>query len=267
MLTRSFSIDSKEFFLVVDLDSLETKVIDSIELSSFKKSDNAIDTNYALLVKKVFENSSLLENAGINSSFRSDKLQEIYLTIDMCPSSKKGFEKEFYQNIINLSTEHKIPISIAITNKWIKTHTKDFEWILKNKEYLDITWINHSANHYYDKNEKDLAKNFMLHDISAFEQEILDVEKMLLINGQTPSILFRFPGLISNKSLIKDLVEKYSLIPLGTNNWLAKDNKSIQNRDIILVHGNLNEHKGIQIFNNNIFEYKLGSLLGTLKIK
>lgn len=107
----------------------------------------------------------------------------------------------------------------------------------------------------------------MLHDVNSFEEEILEVEKMLILNGELPSILFRFPGLISNKNLIENLVKKYSLIPLGTNNWLAKEEKSIESGDIILVHGNLNEHKGIEIFNNNISKYKLGTIIDALKIK
>ena len=182
----------------------------------------------------------------------------------MCPSSKKGFEKSFFKKIIKDSNK-KTAIAIAITNKWIKTHKKDFEWILENKNYFDITWINHSSTHYYDKNEKDLEKNFILHHTNNFEVEILEVEKMLILNGEIPSLLFRFPGLVSNKYLIEELIKKYSLIPIGTNNWLAKEEKSIETGDIILIHGNLNEHKGIEILNNNISKYNLAPILDSLK--
>lgn len=101
MLIRSFTFDSKEFFLAVNVDSLTTHLINKIEFSTFKKFNKFVNTNYDYLVKKVFENSNSLENAGIKNSLKSSSLSEIYLTIDMCPSSKKGFEKEFYKNIIN----------------------------------------------------------------------------------------------------------------------------------------------------------------------
>ena len=101
----------------------------------------------------------------------------------------------------------------------------------------------------------------MLHNVKNFNNEIFEVEKMLLLNNQLPSIFFRFPGLVSNGQLIDSLIYNYSLIPLGASNWLAKSNKDIKEGQIILVHGNSNEHKGIILFNkyllNNKFTYCL----------
>jgi len=46
------------------------------------------------------------------------------------------------------------------------------------------------------------------------EDEILDIEKKLIENAQIPSIFMRFPGLISNEKVFKNVVYKYGLIPL-----------------------------------------------------
>lgn len=263
LVFREYIFENKKYFLLVNLDSLKTKIVDEKILNLYKLYNISLikDTNYNKLLNKVLLNSQPLSNAGITKSLKKRKdLNTIYLTIDMCPSSKKGFEKDFFESLI-VKYKKDIPISLAITSKWIKYHKEDFLWILENKKYFDITWINHSKTHYYNHKESDLSKNFMLYDVSNFQKEILDLEKLLIINKQTPSIFFRFPGLISNEKLIRSLIEKYSLIALGTNNWLAKKEKNIENNDIILIHGNLNEHKGIELMNKNIDRYKLESIL------
>lgn len=77
------------------------------------------------------------------------------------------------------------------------------------------------------------------------------MRKTLFLNKQTPSISFRFPDLISDRELIKKLLDYYSLIPLGAYNWLVKRERDISNDDIILVYGNLNEHISIELFFNS----------------
>ena len=77
--------------------------------------------------------------------------------------------------------------------------------------------------------------------------EILSTEKYLLEAGQNPGVFFRFPGLVSNKKLIKTL-KSYGLIPLGADAWIAKG-QAIRPGGIILVHGNGNEPDGIKDLN------------------
>ena len=257
MAIRAYELDSKSYFLLINLDTLKTKIITSSEKSKLKKVDKLIllNTNFDILRKKALQNSFPLANAGINDSFKRNK-DEIYLTIDMCPSSKKGYEKELFEEFLNLNNlDKKIPISVAITYNWGVSHEDEFLSLIHNP-YLDITWINHSKTHYYNPKE-ELSKNFMLNSSNNLEEEILDVEKMLILNHQIPSILFRFPGLISNKEIVNKLVYDYSLIPLGTNNWLAKSNSAIIDGDIILVHGNLNEKVGIVKLTNDLKNLEL----------
>jgi hypothetical protein len=100
-----------------------------------------------------------------------------------------------------------------------------------------------------------LDKNFVLSKEEHLVKDILDLEITLIKNGVTPSIFFRFPGLVSNKKSIES-VKSLSLITIGSNTWLAKK-EPIKEGSIILVHGNKNEPLGVDIFlkllkNNNI---------------
>ncbi len=252
LLIREFEMEKKAFYLAIDPNSLETLVIEKNEKLIKAKEDILKNSNFQKLTSKANKNKLLLANAGINAPLNLNNKK--YLTIDMCPSSKKGFEKEFFQNIINLqkTQNQKISIAVAITYDWVLGHKEEFLWLINHKNSLDITWINHSKTHFFDRKEEDLSKNFMLKNKKAFKNEVLDVEKMLILNHQIPSILFRFPGLISDKELVEKLLNNYSLVPLGTNNWLVKTQKEMGKNDIVLVHGNLNEHLGIEMINKTL---------------
>jgi len=99
-----------------------------------------------------------------------------------------------------------------------------------------------------------LTHNFVLSPEENLTKDILDLEITLLKNGITPSPFFRFPGLVSNAKSVH-IVKSLNLIPIGSNTWLAKGEK-IKNGSIILVHGNKNEPKGVdmllKLINNNI---------------
>jgi hypothetical protein len=139
------------------------------------------------------------------------------------------------------------PIALSMTGVWIEKHEEEFRWLCEQnqKKTLDITWVNHSYHHPYKPNV-DYNSNFLLGPEVNFRQECLELEKLLLQNNQIPSIFFRFPGLISNIDLMNQL-RSLGLIPLGSNAWLAKGENPTPG-SIILIHGNLNEHKGVELF-------------------
>ncbi|ASV33309.1 hypothetical protein GWK90_09385 [Candidatus Hamiltonella defensa] len=70
-------------------------------------------------------------------------------------------------------------------------------------------------------------------------------EKLLLEKNELPSVFFRFPGLVSDEKTVKK-VNQFGLIPVGSDAWLAKGEKA-KPGSIILIHGNGNEPKGIEI--------------------
>ena len=96
-----------------------------------------------------------------------------------------------------------------------------------------------------DKTLED-RKNFMLHASTNVKEEILELEKLLIEKGGTPSIFFRFPGLMANEALMKELKETYFLIPLGADAWIAK-HEAVKEGSFILIHGNKNEPQGIEM--------------------
>ena len=197
---------------------------------------------------------------------RSDNLDAVYITIDMCPSSL-GINVSLFESIIKLSKQKKqtIPIAIAISGKWINKYPQHLQYLkqLEKDKIIKITWINHGYHHYYNPNLLD-QKNFMLHNKSKAEDDILKNQKLMEANDIIPSRFFRFPGLISDDDLL-DLLNKHNLIPVGASAWLAKNNGKIKGGDIILIHGNGNEALGVNYFiklvNSNEFnKYKISPI-------
>lgn len=170
-----------------------------------------------------------------------------FLTVDMCPSSKK-FEAKFFQKLVALSdaSHQPFPVALSMSGLWIIGHPKEFQWLVQQKtaKKLDITWINHTFSHIYYPG-LPLQENFMLDKQSNTDQEILELEKILLQNHQVPSVFFRFPGLVADKKLVLKL-RKYGLIPISSDAWLAKG-ETAKPGSIILVHGNSNEPLGIEL--------------------
>jgi peptidoglycan/xylan/chitin deacetylase (PgdA/CDA1 family) len=236
---RSFFYNNHKCYLALEPNSLQTYFT---KASKLYKCPDLNSTKFKKLLNLSISNTKHpLQNDGITSAKNG-----LYLTNDFCPSSKKGFEKRLYQALID-NFKNPVPITIFITKKWINTHKAQFnklkQWQEERK--LNITWGNHTANHIYYPNTP-LNKNFVLSKNEHLVKDILDLEECLIKNGVTPSIFFRFPGLVSNKKAIK-IVANLSLITIGSNSWLAKK-EPIKNGSIILVHGNKNEPLGVDIF-------------------
>ncbi|KTD39493.1 Uncharacterised protein [Legionella longbeachae] len=253
MAIRVFKMNEIPSFLVVDPETLQTKVmpVKTLLPRDFRQKDkpgyftrwNIASTRYYQLLHKTTAAPYVLENQGIKHA-QHGKHGNV-LTIDLCPSTKP-FESEFFNSLVKLSeTSNKpIPVTIAISGMWLIEHPEEFQWLIaqeKDKK-LAITWANHSFSHvYYD--DLPYSENFLRSPETNIELEILTTEKYLLESGEVPSVFFRFPGLVSSKKLIRQL-RQYGLIPLGTDTWLAR-NQTIIPGGILLVHGNSNEHEGI----------------------
>jgi len=203
-------------------------------------------TTYAVLLAEAQQRDFPLQDAGITHGVRIQ--HGIDLTIDLCPSSKP-LDRSFFERLIDVFTveERPVPVSIAVTGVWIKEHTDDFYWLvgLVANGNLAITWINHSYSHRYDKS-RPLPQNFLLEKGTNLDTEIMATEKLLIDKGQTPSLFFRFPGLISDRALYLKVLS-YGLIPVGSDAWLAK-NQQPHSGSIVLVHANGNEPLGLEKF-------------------
>jgi len=234
--------------LTVNTKTLKTYIIPYTSQKSY--------CNFSNRYFKLINIHPKLINAGV------DKSKKPTLTVDLCPSSKKGFDKQLFLYLIK-HFKKPVPVTIFITKKWILYHQKEFKLLKKwqKEKKLNITWGNHTATHPYNC-KLPINKNFVLIKGYNLKKDVLDLETYLIKNNITPSVFFRFPGLISDaKSLqtIKDL----GLIVIGSNGWLAKGEK-ISKHSIILIHANKNEEKGIKLFIKNSKDLKLFPLNNSL---
>lgn len=167
----------------------------------------------------------------------AQKPSNIILTVDMC-QSKKPYEKRLFTALEKLSHKRgiSIPVAVCLSGKWIKRHEKELKEI-KNMD-LDITWVNHSLTH-------PIENDFLNDPNIDFKKEVYGNIKLMESYGLKPSKYFRFPGLRHNRKRLKELNDM-GFINLDCDAWLAKGDK-IRDGSIVLVHGNGNEPKGIDI--------------------
>lgn len=231
---RKFKRDGVPSFLAVNPATLKTMIINEEEMEGYQKPLTEFDETKLYKLINAKKPIKKIESAGYA------------LTIDLCEKPKKKshkFEKRLFDFLEKTSVKkgEAIPVGIAISATWLKEEKQSFEEIirLRDNEKIDITWINHSANHPVNKGKFLTAKNV------NFEMEVLETEKYLLEMGEIPSIFFRFPGLVSNKELLNQLAG-LSLIALDANAWIAKKEK-ITAGSVILIHGNGNEPQGIEM--------------------
>ena len=243
---RQFRKDNVPYILLVDPFSLETSTVAaaSFNMGGDVSAETVNETPFFRVLEQYGGSPCSLQNHGAVHS--RQPVHGMFLTVDMCPS-KKPFEKPFFAYLAGLSrTGGKgTAVAIAMTGNWLLNHMDEFAWITgKIREgKLAVTWVNHSLTHPYDP-KTPLARNFLLSPGIDFDHEVLETERLLLENGQVPSIFFRFPGLVADARLVKRL-KGLALIPLGSDAWLAKGEKP-DNGSIILVHGNGNEPAGIE---------------------
>lgn len=254
---RKYFVSTDLFFLAVDPYSLETRRLAADEFKTRKILANG-ETKNIYSTKQEIENTPYMQAvlrytsppykvAGHGIQHAEHNKKGVFLSIDLCPSSKP-FEEKFFKYLVNMAdkTQHPTPIAIAITGLWISGHKEEFRWLQAQQaaKKLDITWVNHSFSHRYYA-DVPFEKNFMLLEESDFMNEVLSTEKLLLMHGEIPSVFFRFPGLVADKNLLLQ-TRKLGLISLSTDAWLAKGEK-IKEGSIILVHGNSNEPEGIEL--------------------
>lgn len=251
MITRQFVNDGKTYFLLVNPQTLETKID---EPDFYRVKPMTIEeariffkaTPYIKALQKAEKQSVRMQDAGIESGM--PRQTGITLTADLCPSHKP-LDKIIFTDIIAefKKVEHPVPVALSITGIWMRQHPQDLEWLKKMQAEHEIyvTWINHSFNHRVSP-KLPLKKNFLLEAGTDINFEVLETEIAMLKNGLMPSVFFRFPGLVSDKKLVYEITD-FGLIPIGTDAWLAKGQQP-QAGSIVLIHGNGNEPLGVKDF-------------------
>lgn len=258
VVLRRWQQGGLNMYLTVDPQTLETAVVSLpdkqvIPLSWPALEQEMTQTPYLRAVRTEKARDQRLQDAGID---RSDTTESGFsLTIDLCPSGKPLVRSVFRQLIRSFETAEKpIPVTIAITGLWMEKHGADLAYLknLVNRGDLRITWVNHSYHHRYDP-VLPLAKNFLLESGTDLRQEVLLNEQAMLLQELTPSVFFRFPGLVSDKAVF-DQVLGLGLLSIGSDAWLAK-NQQPRRGSLVLIHGNGNEPVGIADFMRLIREH------------
>ncbi len=261
---RSFSLNGQNVNLMVEPNTSKTSIVFQECLKSCGEVDELYfnGSHYGANHLNSFMSPFPLMNDGLGFG---GSQKYIALTIDMCPSSR-GFSSDVYTKLDELSKNQlrAIPVGVAMTKRWLKRWPTEFKQIkkLQLEGKLEVDWVNHSANHRYNP-KKSLDENFLLMAGTDMEEEVLGNEVALIEEGVTPSVYFRFPGLVSDYDTI-NYVANLGLITLGSNAWLAKGEEP-QFGSIILIHGNRNEVVGEKKLIKYIDEMiKLGHMFGSL---
>ncbi len=242
---REFISGTDAKTLSVDPLTFETTINDAKEIPTASAGTEWKKTPFATALARYTAPDGKLQNSGIQRG--EARVDGIFLTVDLCPS-KKPLDRALFEGIVERFKGRKTPapVAIAVSGLWMERHAEDLRWILDKSASgeLDITWINHTATHPYH-GDRPIEEDFLLSDGVDFEREVLASEVEMLDSGIRPTVFFRFPGLVSDNVLLKRL-RALSLIPIGTDAWLAKK-ESPKKGSIILVHGNGNEPEGVAI--------------------
>lgn len=239
---RKFTEEKKTKYLAIDPKSLKASIVKDEMMGKAARDSEWKATPYAKALKKYNGPYSGAQNAGLSHG----ALDGLFLTIDLCPSTKK-MDAELFKALSEMGYLRgaPLPVAIAVSGMWMRKHEEELASILEleKKKAISITWVNHTMTHPYDA-DRPLEENFLLKPGVDFEKEVLENEEELIRRGLVPSPFFRFPGLVSDKALFTRL-ERLSLIPIGADAWLAKG-EAPQKGSIILVHGNGNEPLGVR---------------------
>ncbi|MBX7186296.1 MAG: polysaccharide deacetylase [Vicinamibacteria bacterium] len=254
IVLRSFRQAGERRILTVDPRTLETEARPMKGLHLRRLPVEAVrastaDEPYGRVLLDSETNGASHQDAGIVHALPAGN--GVVLTVDLCPSARP-LDRRLFEAVIAtfLPEERPVPLGIAVTGRWMEKHRDDLAWLrgLQASGEMAVTWINHSYNHRYGK-DLPVSRNFLLEPGTDIRKEILSTEALMLENGLTPSIFFRFPGLISDLDLVKRVVS-FGLAPIGSDAWLAKTAKDRQPSpgSIVLVHGNGNEPVGVNRF-------------------
>ena len=240
---RRLVFDGQSFLLTVDPQSLDTQLERAACLSCVETSDEAQETTRLMRVLHADQTSTrppALVNAGLIHGAGAG----VYVTGDLCPSGKP-LDRAFIDDIAKHTPG--APITLAISGSWLAHHGADFSWLQEKIRdgAITIDWANHSYSHPYVIGLAD-RQNYLLRPGVDLDREIFETEKLLIAHGATPSVFFRFPGLVADPSLLEKLRERH-LIALGADAWLALG-PAPRPGSIVLVHPNGNEPGGLKLF-------------------
>lgn len=249
---REMTVEGQKVDLLADPEALTTRLERAACWTCREESESELGaTRMGRAIRESAQAPGLihrgfLQNAGLIHGGGGG--QGDFVTGDLCPS-RKPLDRTFFTRL-EAAGPHA-PVALSISGLWLIHHFDDFRWLVdqRNSGALDILWTNHTYHHPYHR-KLPYDANFLLSKGVDPEEEILDTERLLIANGETPSLFFRFPGLISSDPLMQ-AVSQFHLVTLGADAWLALGEKPGRG-SIVLVHPNGNEPRGLTLFSADL---------------
>jgi hypothetical protein len=247
---REMTIAGQKITLIADPEALTTRLERASCWTCREMSEDELNsTRMGRAISESAEAPGLihrgfLQNAGlIHGAAPGD-----FLTGDLCPS-RRPLDRSFFTRLERAGPH--APVALGISGLWLTHHFADFRWLVdqRNSGALDILWVDHTYHHPYRRG-LPIDSNFLLTRGVDPEKEILDTERLVIANGETPSLFFRFPGLVSSDPLMQ-AVSRFHLVTLGADAWLAKGQQP-ERGSIVLVHPNGNEPEGLALFAHDL---------------
>ena len=239
---RRFEQGGQPWYLPVDPATLKTRVVadDGRAIATDWAAVRATPYGRALFASE--QHDTALEDSGITHLLPS--ASGVVLTVDLCPS-RKHFDFHIIDALLRdvAPAERPVPVAFSVSGVWLREHPDDLARLaaMDGKD-LAITWVNHSMHHRYDP-KVPVADTFLLTPGTDVRAEVLDAEVVMLEAGLTPSIYFRFPGLVSDRAVVERVVALGQVV-VGSDAWLAKG-EAARRGSIVLIHGNGNEPVGV----------------------
>jgi len=250
---RRMSAGNETLLLAVDPQSLKTSLEREACWRCAETTDEKeIDTRFLRALQKPPEGAvaKALENAGLTHS-PSDA--GAFVTADLCPS-RRPLDRDFLERFAKEGPG--TPIALSVSGRWLAHHAADLAWLKAQAASgaLKISWVNHSYSHPFVRNRPD-DRTYLLTQGVDIDREIFETEKLMIIDGLTPSVFFRFPGLVSDDGLMAKLRERH-LVALGADAWVALGFEP-RPGSIVLLHANGNEEVGLRLFSRLLDENRV----------
>ncbi len=254
---RSMSVGGAALLLLADPEKLSTRLERAACWTcEAAGEDQLAATRLMRAIRQAAEAPGLVHRGFLqNAGLVHGAAPGAFVTGDLCPSSRP-LDRSFFDALMRQGPH--TPVALSISGLWLVHHFHDYRWLLDRQAAgaLDILWANHTYSHPY-RPSAPADRNFLLEPGVDPDAEILEVERLLIANGQTPSLFFRFPGLISSAPLMQ-AVSRHHLIALGADAWLARGAKPSEGA-IVLVHPNGNEEVGLAMFRRDLARRALAS--------
>lgn len=246
---RSLVFDGEPRLLVADVDTLATRLVapDQLDCEGPAAEEAFERSRFGRALFAATEAPFPTHNDGVQRA--TEPVQGLFVTVDLCPAPRQKFAPKLFDSLASVSSEtgSPVPVAIAVSADWLTRHEAQFSALVEMERSgkLAITWVNHSKSHPFDA-AAPIEQTFLLTAGMDADSEVTATEIALLERGMVPSVFFRFPGLVSDERWMQRLAS-YSLIPLGSDAWLAYGQRPTPG-SVILVHGNGNEPAGVSAF-------------------